>query len=909
MKHKFSLITFLSAACIATSTILNAEGNTVAVYDASGELLAEGTSLSSVSAYLDGTQGNKVVFYADDTDTTTIKTSGDSYWEFTSEGENVRTISNSFQLSQGVLKILLDNVNLSGGVYLDKGEKLWLGGTSNLSGGISAGEITITEKSNITTDDRFSGNLVIESNVNVSASNYSFAFATGNLTIGESSTVTISNYGNDRSWSGGAYGVISGRVNIDKGGALSIVSCKYYAVTNGLVTQENTKSLFQENLSAIHGNVVIGKSSSTEFLENRHTYSSSYHSMFHPSDDTDSVYGGAVCGDVKICQDSVAVFSGNTSEFVTKVSYYVTGPIYTYGGAVYGNLQVEQGGEVCFSNNTSLSLNRGYAGKGYSYGGAVYGDIQVGNDAVVVFSKNTADANHYTFGGGCYGSVELLEGSSVTFSENLCTGGSSSYGGAIHGTLTLIGNSSAVFNKNEVNSTNRSSGGAIAGNVQIGKNAKATFSNCTATSSGEYSYGGAVYGSVLVESNAEAVFLGNVASSNSGSPGGGAIYGNVEIKEGAKAIFSNNLGGKDGGAIYAESLAFSDGFGTTYHFSGKVILAGNVTFNKNEAGLRGGAISARNVEFNTSLHSEEIVFSQNKSHTGGAIYASLTSSADSNISFSQNEAVYGGAICFLGASELAGNIQFSNNTASNLGGAIYLYDSLTFLGDTTKVVFSGNRIGSDADGWTNNDIYLTTKSGKILIQNSGLYEFGGGIDASVGGTLSISEANVIFQNSSVSRLGGVVTIANGASVTLNSGVVFDLLENAELWIESGSVLKIQTGLSEAAVISLAKGASVDFDESTKLVIDIMTASMAKSNSVLDDNVARIALIRADEGSNIGSLSNIELLLNGVAFCGEWDTAWESGTLYLTVTIPEPSTFGLLAGLGALALVGTRRRRK
>lgn len=50
----------------------------------------------------------------------------------------------------------------------------------------------------------------------------------------------------------------------------------------------------------------------------------------------------------------------------------------------------------------------------------------------------------------------------------------------------------------------------------------------------------------------------------------------------------------------------------------------------------------------------------------------------------------------------------------------------------------------------------------------------------------------------------------------------------------------------------------------------------------------------------------DVQIDNIAF---WNTAFSASDVNALIVVPEPSAFGLLAGLGALALAGTRRRRK
>ncbi len=198
----------------------------------------------------------------------------------------------------------------------------------------------------------------------------------------------------------------------------------------------------------------------------------------------------------------------------------------------------------------------------------------------------------------------------------------------------------------------------------------------------------------------------------------------------------------------------------------------------------------------------------------------------------------------------------------------------------------------------NFEIAVTGKDDELKITSAIVNhdEGGGGLTKTGLGTLILSN-----ENSTLSR---AITISEGPLVAGSASA----LGTGKTTVASGASLGLIAGTTVSSVsggITLANGAKIIVDMASKasatetFMLELITGTVLTYNStgITSDNVS--TLLGAIELSNWNKDGWIQTLT--------FDDS--ANKLSLTMTIPEPSAFGLLAGVGALVFVAARRRRR
>ena len=196
----------------------------------------------------------------------------------------------------------------------------------------------------------------------------------------------------------------------------------------------------------------------------------------------------------------------------------------------------------------------------------------------------------------------------------------------------------------------------------------------------------------------------------------------------------------------------------------------------------------------------------------------------------------------------------------------------------------------------NMTVTLTSSSGSFKVSATS------GVDVYAAGTLKYGASDMVA---------GKITAGEHTAGTLDLGSYS--ADSATILINEKGTLKLSvntTGATNANAVSFASGA--------QLVLDFSNVSIESGTtlSILSSSSSAIQY-----AGNALEASEVEALAAGSVFgnYSNWKREWavektgNGSTLKLKLTdssaVPEPSTFGLLAGAGALAFVAARRRRR
>jgi len=170
----------------------------------------------------------------------------------------------------------------------------------------------------------------------------------------------------------------------------------------------------------------------------------------------------------------------------------------------------------------------------------------------------------------------------------------------------------------------------------------------------------------------------------------------------------------------------------------------------------------------------------------------------------------------------------------------------------------------------------------------------------VAGTKTLVLDNVNVKNFAAELSGfDVVSIQNKTATMLTS-----LGGASTLNLAAGTSLKIASDADLKALRSITLGmqTTLEFDFSTLGRSEDVTFAVSEENTSFS--------VLAINGSSEMDLSRIKFKVGENFYDAEAKIPdMQAGTVFVGYSVPEPSAFGLLAGLGALVLVASRRRRK